>query len=187
MIVAFSTSSAHASVALIEAEGAVLAAASMPAQRRASGACMEMLEELLKATGRKLDQASLFAADLGPGSFTGARVGVTLAKTFAYLRETLTLGASAFDLIDPVRTVALPSRKGEFFIRTPGEPVARSAEVPDGAVGYGFGGDETYPLAARFVVLERALPRLTPHQLTPFYISDPSISQPKRPYGEGVV
>jgi hypothetical protein len=182
VIVAFSTSSPVAGVALIDPSGELLGSLSRPSLNRASGACLAMLDDLLEATGRALKEATLFAADIGPGSFTGVRVGVTLAKTLAYLHGTLTTGTDAFDLISPDGPVAIPSRKGEFFVRRPGEPPVRTQDpLPSGVFGYGFG-DDSFPLASGFARLIRALPRFEPERLNPAYLIEPSISQPKKPY-----
>jgi tRNA threonylcarbamoyladenosine biosynthesis protein TsaB len=42
------------------------------------------LRDLLRSAGWKADQVELVAVVIGPGSFTGLRIGVTTAKTLAY-------------------------------------------------------------------------------------------------------
>lgn len=44
-----------------------------------------LIEELLRNFGADINQLSAIAVSLGPGSFTGTRIGVTTAKTLAYL------------------------------------------------------------------------------------------------------
>lgn len=184
MIVAFSTSSPQASVALIAADGPVMASRSKMAPMQASGACLEMLRELLDECGTSLEKATVFAADLGPGSFTGVKVAVTLAKTFAFSRGVLAMGASSFDLISPEETVALPSKKGEWFVRRPGEGPIRQPELPNEPfVGYGPGIETVrYPEAASFVNLVDTLTPIEPQMLLPNYLIEPSISLPKSPF-----
>lgn len=175
MIVAFSTSSPLASVALIE-EGRVLASGEEMAAQAASGACLRILQGLLDSTGRSLGEAILFAADLGPGSFTGVRVGVTLAKSLAYALGVEAGGADAFDLVAVDQVVALPSRRGELWVRSPGAAPYRTRDAVSGAVS------SRRPHAAKFAGL--VLQSLPPALLVPRYLIEPSISLPKRPYGQ---
>lgn len=45
----------------------------------------QLIEELLRNHGADIHQLTAIAVSLGPGSFTGTRIGVTTAKTMAYL------------------------------------------------------------------------------------------------------
>lgn len=127
-----------------------------------------------------------YAADTGPGSFIGARVGVTLAKTLAMVEAVPCFGTSAFDLIAPDRTVAIPNRKHEWLLRRPGAPPEKVTELPDDVVGYGDAfEDPMYPQADAFAFLFGRLRAVRPEELMPTYFVDPSISQPKIPYREG--
>ena len=150
----------------------------------ASGACLRMLNDLLGKSGLSLDHAELFLSDLGPGSFTGVKVGVTLAKTFALARGTLAGGANSFDLIDPNATVVLPSKRGEWFIRRPHESPMRTTELPREKIkGYGPSiEDPQYPKAENFSHLIASVRRIKPELLVPEYLMEPAISQPKKPY-----
>lgn len=170
MTACFSTSGPRASVALLS-DGRVLFAGDEAAQGRAGEACLRLLEEGLGALGRGLSEVSLFAADLGPGSFTGVRVGIVLAKTLAWAQGAACAGADAFDLVDPSEVVALPSRKGEWFVRTPGAPPERTRVQPE-RVGV--------PFAEGFSRLE--LRPISPYELVPAYLLEPSISAPKEPF-----
>lgn len=184
MVVGFSCSSPICSVALIDGEGHVLFSASRETRSNASGACMELLERGLKEAQRGLGAVTLFCADLGPGSFIGVRVGVTLAKSFAFALGVKAAGATSFDLIDDQATVVLPSKKGEFFVRRPGEEPYRTAELPNERfTGYGPGmASEVVPNAARFASLLQRLQPVEPELLLPEYLIEPSISTPKKPF-----
>ncbi|MBC8064324.1 MAG: tRNA (adenosine(37)-N6)-threonylcarbamoyltransferase complex dimerization subunit type 1 TsaB [Chlorobia bacterium] len=183
MIVGFSTSSAWTSVALISPEGEVVASSRVLAPMQASGACMALLDEILKGSGRTLKEATLIAADLGPGSFTGVKVSVTIAKTMAFALGIKATGASSFDLISLTQTVVMPSKRGEFFIRVPGQEPIRQEVLPEGEfVGFGPGiEDEVFPDASRFADLASELKPVQPELLVPNYLIEPSISQPKKP------
>ncbi|HEX9062575.1 MAG TPA: tRNA (adenosine(37)-N6)-threonylcarbamoyltransferase complex dimerization subunit type 1 TsaB, partial [Clostridia bacterium] len=45
---------------------------------------MPMLTELMKTLGLKPSDIDMYAASIGPGSFTGIRIGVTSIKAMAY-------------------------------------------------------------------------------------------------------
>ncbi len=188
MIVGFSTSSRQASVALLEPDGTILWAGRREAPQTASGTCIDLLTLALKESGRSLSAATLFAADLGPGSFTGVRVGVTLAKTLAYTIGAMAAGTDAFQLVDPATTVVVPSKRGEWFIRRPGQSAVRSESLPDEPfVGFGPGlADQTYPDAVRFSALLKELQPAPPEHLVPAYLIEPSTSLPKKAYGASV-
>ncbi len=172
MTAAFSTSGPRASVALIDG-GIVLYSGEEEAQGRAGEACLRLMKAGLSSLGLELSAIDLFAADLGPGSFTGVRVGIVLAKTFAWAQGASCAGADAFDLVAPDRTVALPSRKGEWFVRVPGLPPERTRDIPP-EVGI--------PLASGFARLEMV--PISPYALVPAYLIEPSISMPKTPFAK---
>ncbi len=186
MTVVFSTSSPLASVALFEG-GRCLGAREMEAPMAASGACLTLLDSLLADAGRSLAEVRIFAADTGPGSFTGVKVGVVLAKTLAFAVGASTASLSSFDLIDAEKTVAIPSRKGEWFVRSPGiTPEQGVDHRPVGALGYGSGvQNPIYPHAERSMPLISGLATLRAVELLPAYLAEPSISTPKTPYRIG--
>lgn len=180
MTLVVSTSSPLASVAWIDADGELMASASRMAPQAASQACLSLLEEL----GIGVEQAERFVADVGPGSFTGTRVGVVLVKTWAWNYGKPCAGVPSFDLISRLSPAGLAHRKGEWWVRNPGaEPLLlESVMLPEGVIGYGFGVEPpTYPLAER-VCLD-SLNWVSAEQLTPEYGAPPSISTPKKRSG----
>jgi tRNA threonylcarbamoyl adenosine modification protein YeaZ len=180
VIVVFSTSSPLASVALIDGDR-VLAEGAELAPRAAGRACLETLARMIASQGFTLDAAEGFAVDVGPGSFGGVKVGVTLAKALAMAVDKPVAGLSAFDLIGgPI--VAIPSRRGQYWLRESGHLPRLVAGVPPGAQGYGPELGDRYPLASRAVGL--ALVWCESWRLTPEYGLPPSVSQPKRPFKE---
>ncbi len=54
---------------------------------------------LLKEHSMPLDQLELIAVDVGPGSYTGLRVGVSFIKTLAYAEELPVVGVASCDAI----------------------------------------------------------------------------------------
>lgn len=183
MILGFSTSSPWASVAAIDETGQVQWQGKTLAPQSASSACMALLEKMKAEAGYASADFATFAADIGPGSFTGVRVGVVLAKTFAFLYNGHVLGATAFELISAHQTVVLPSKRGEYFVKPPKEDAHRTEVLPDGVVGYGGDvRDPVFPEAARLGAILPGLTPQDPFSFAPDYLIEPSISLPKRPY-----
>lgn len=186
MIVAFSSSSPLISVALIDigAQPHVLAQRDQRVSKGAGEVLLVGLQECLIEARASLADATYFAADVGPGSFIGVRVAVTLAKTLAYSLGRPCLASTAFDLMAPENPVAIPNRKGEWFVRTPGHAPVLWAEavsqLPQDLVSYGGIANDVFPHAARFAAL--ALEPMAPELLLPQYLVPPSISNPKTPF-----
>jgi hypothetical protein len=157
----------------------------------AGGACLKLLEALFKQTGKTLADAEAFVADVGPGSFTGIRVGLTLAKMMAFVRSKPVAGVLSFDLVDPKGAVAIPCGKGRFQVRAVGdEPELVRGEPPDGAMGYGPSFEEqAFPHASKVAGLVEGLKWQSAFELLPAYLAEPSISTPKVPYrsAEGAI
>jgi tRNA threonylcarbamoyladenosine biosynthesis protein TsaB len=96
--------------------------------------------DLLPAALGSLDGVEGIAVGIGPGSFTGLRVGLACAKSLAYARRLPIAGASSLrGLAGPgLVCAALEARKGELFIALyrdgkelwP-EQVVRAAELPE--------------------------------------------------------
>jgi len=83
MIVAIESASTDLSVALGADGGEVLAVDGWRSEGRGAHELLPRLLALVAQSGHRLDQASAFAVGSGPGSFTGLRVGMSLAKGLA--------------------------------------------------------------------------------------------------------
>ncbi len=180
MIFAFSTSSKVASVAVFDLGGELLFSGEDEANMRASEVCFALLER----SGFAPNDGNLFLADIGPGSFTGTRVGVTIAKTLAFLSGGRCGGIDAFDLISPSEVVVFPSKKGEWFVRQPGDAPVRTVDLPPSFIGFGPGIDEPiYPHARNFGALLASIQPMDPTEFNPGYLIEPSISIQKKGLG----
>lgn len=162
----------------------VLAQRDQRVSKGAGEVLLVSLQECLKEAGATLTDATYFAADVGPGSFIGVRVAVTLAKTLAHSLGRSCLASTAFDLMAPEKPVAIPNRKGEWFVRAPGEAPVLWAEggspLPNDLVSYGGIANDVFPHAGGFAAL--ALEPMAPELLLPQYLVPPSISTPKKPF-----
>lgn len=172
--VLISTSSAMVSVAVF-ADGTLLIEQSEEAPMRASGTALRILEVALRESKIAKEDVDLWAADLGPGSFTGVKVGVTLAKTLAFAFGKEAAGFASFDLIGAA--AAVPSRKGMFLVRD-NEGIEELSEDHPRVVA----ANKSRPSAAKAVPLFYSIAAVPPEALLPNYILEPSISKPKKAF-----
>lgn len=81
-VLALTTSTPIASVAVVD-EGRVLAEIAHGDPRGHAERLFDLVDRALAASGRSRSDIRLVACDVGPGSFTGARIGVASAKGIA--------------------------------------------------------------------------------------------------------
>ena len=121
---AFDTSGEVCVIALAEDDGAVKAVSLFEGKRSLSRRLMGEIDSLLLRNGLALPEITAFAVGLGPGSFTGVRVGVTTAKTLAQVTGKPLVGVGTLDAYAAVWQKAnsqlrlvpvLPSRRGEVY------------------------------------------------------------------------
>jgi tRNA threonylcarbamoyl adenosine modification protein YeaZ len=108
---------------------------------------------------------------MGPGPFTGLRVGIAFARTFALSREIPVIGICSLDAIEIDEdnyTVAIDARRKEIYWaryeagqRVEGPAVNKTDEVKDFIIGQ-------YPSASALVKLSA-----TQCELEPFYLRRP--------------
>jgi len=98
LILAFDTSGVAGSVAVLDGIQ-ILGEATLDAARRSAQTLAPAIAELLGSQRIKPAQIRLIATTVGPGSFTGLRVGVTTAKTFAYAVGAEVMGISTLEAI----------------------------------------------------------------------------------------
>lgn len=183
MTLAITTSSPSISVALLGVTGQVLGSRSRVSTGTASETLAVFTSELLDACGASARDLRLIAVDIGPGSYTGLRVGVVFAKSLAWSLKIPVVGIEAFDLISDGLPVAIPFKKSHWIVRDPGgAPQIVTAIDESEYVGYGAAfQNEEWPKVDRFSVL---IGKATPQDATtlmPFYATEPSVSIPKDP------
>ena len=116
------TSSRSLSVAITEGSK-VLTKFNGGASLRHSQDLIPAIKNLLKSTGLGLEDLDGFALSIGPGSFTGLRIGLAAAKGFAFSLGRPVVGISslkalAYNLSGSEYLVAsiLDARRGEYYI-----------------------------------------------------------------------
>ncbi len=97
-ILALDTSSARACIAILEDEN-VLIELNNTDEKTHSQKLMPMIDEAFKKTNLSLDDISLIACGIGPGSFTGVRIGITTAKAFMDSKNIAGVGISSLEAL----------------------------------------------------------------------------------------
>ncbi len=98
LILAFDCSSPAGSVALLEGSQ-VLARELLDPGQRSAKTLAPAIEAAMGRAGKRSGALGLIATTVGPGSFTGLRVGVTLAKTLAYALKCDLVGLNTLDVM----------------------------------------------------------------------------------------
>ena len=127
MLLALDTATPSTVVALCDGPGTVLEARDDPppgTRPRHASAVLALSEELLSRAGRRWGELSRIAVGVGPGGFTGLRIGVSTGRALAQAHglplaavsslEALAVGARAIAAGRPV-VAAIDARRGEVF------------------------------------------------------------------------
>ncbi len=120
LLLALDTSGDMVSVALMD-NSCVQGAVQESMQRGHAERLMPIIDQVLKEAHVSFKEINAIAVTVGPGSFTGVRVGLAAAKAFGMSLNIPVLGvtcfeAFAFDLFQPV-TVVLDTKRGDFFVQ----------------------------------------------------------------------
>ncbi|MGC4046488.1 MAG: tRNA (adenosine(37)-N6)-threonylcarbamoyltransferase complex dimerization subunit type 1 TsaB [Armatimonas sp.] len=98
LILALDTSGDICSVAVTN-EGKLLSEYNFAHQRKLTERIPGIVDFVVKDAGTSLSEIEGFAVGMGPGSFTGVRVGVTMAKTWAEVLQKPFSGVSSLEVL----------------------------------------------------------------------------------------
>ena len=98
MILGIETATAHVSVALGGHEG-VIAAFELARDRRHAETLAPAIQFIAAQADVTLAEVGVIAVDIGPGLFTGMRVGLATAKALAQALRVPMIGLSSLDLL----------------------------------------------------------------------------------------
>jgi len=127
LILAFDTTSAACSVTLWS-DGAVLQAARSVMDYGQAEALMPMIEEIMAAANISYLTLDRIAVTIGPGSFTGVRVGLAVARGIAMAAEKPVIGLTSMEVLAHAVAdtdvadaagiiVAIDTKRGDFFVQ----------------------------------------------------------------------
>ena len=98
IILAIDTSCDYLSLA-ISKDGRLAAKLHKKAHRKHSMLLVPSIERLVKRARLKIKDIDCFAVSVGPGSFTGLRIGVATVKGLSYALDTPIVAVSTLDVI----------------------------------------------------------------------------------------
>lgn len=121
MILAIETAVERVGVAVGDGTGA-RASAMLSSDRRHAESLAPMIDFILSQAGLSVSDIDHIAVDVGPGLFTGMRVGMATAQTMAWALDVPVIPVCSLDALafghgpseDPV-AVALDARRGEVY------------------------------------------------------------------------
>jgi tRNA threonylcarbamoyladenosine biosynthesis protein TsaB len=97
-LLAIDTSTSSMSVALTRG-GELLGELNSNAERNHSLHLVPHIQQVLASAGLHSRDVDAFAVGVGPGSYTGVRIGVTVAKTLAWTHHKVLLGVSSLEAL----------------------------------------------------------------------------------------
>jgi len=121
MLLALDTTAATATAALFRDE-TLVAEREADADKKHAETVLPLIDTLLEENGVTITQIDRFAVDIGPGSFTGVRIGVSLVNALAFalgkpivsVDSLLTLALSAEETQKPVCAM-IDARNGNAY------------------------------------------------------------------------
>lgn len=135
MIIALESASSDPSLALAERDGSVVAVDAWQGEGRQASELLPHLLVLLARSGRELREAQAVAVGIGPGSFTGLRVAMSLAKGLALALEVPLVGVPSLEawLVAEPEASAAVARAGaqDAFVLMRGEALPRIVTAAD--------------------------------------------------------
>jgi len=128
MILAIRTDKPEAELYVCEGDGKVIGQVIWQAHKELSVTILEKMAELIESNGFSWSDVTAIVVYEGPGSFTGLRIGITVANTIAYAQNIPIVGATGSDWIAvgveevpevEVGQYIMPEYGGEANITTP--------------------------------------------------------------------
>ncbi len=142
LILGFDTSGAWCAAALCRGE-TLLEQIGEPMARGQAEALVPMLEDLLSRHGTAWNDLDALGVGIGPGNFTGIRIGVSAARGLALGLDVPAYGVDGFSQRKVLRNgaapICIPAPRDSFYVDQPGGPalltrdelVDRFGTVPD--------------------------------------------------------
>jgi tRNA threonylcarbamoyladenosine biosynthesis protein TsaB len=137
-LLAMDTSTERAAIAVATEAGVFCMTASEPARRHGRD-LIPQIAAMLKAAGLHAKDLNVVAIGLGPGSYTGLRVGVTAAKTLAYASGAELVALDSLQAVgrnaptEAMRiSVIADAQRGEIYVADLYRPAPDAVPLPCG-------------------------------------------------------
>jgi len=118
LLLVLDTATRHPVVALAEQDGGLIAQRRWQSEHRHGEELLQNLDELLGEAGADATAFAGVIVGIGPGSFTGLRIGLATAKTIAYSRAIPIVGVSTTQALARAAN-AEEGGRGEFAVTLP--------------------------------------------------------------------
>src|SRR5688572_5765746 len=99
LALALDTATRHPTLALFDGEGALGGVRQWTSQHRHGEELLQKFDELLAEANAQPSDLDALVVGLGPGSFTGLRIGLATAKTIAYSLNVPLVGVSTTEAL----------------------------------------------------------------------------------------
>ena len=99
LVLAIDTSTNVGSVGLFSSETGLVGEISINVKRTHSENVMKLIDDILDVTDHTIKDIDKIAVSIGPGSFTGIRIGVAAAKGLAYSLKKPIVGVNELDVL----------------------------------------------------------------------------------------
>ncbi len=152
LVLALDTSANFVSIALLN-ETNVLAMSEEEMERGQAEALMPMIENVLQQAHKTMADIQAIAVTVGPGSFTGVRIGLAAARAFGLALNVPVYGVTCFEAwafgLARACAVVLDSKRDDYFVQRfdeKGMPITQPAilsadalkeKMPFAAIGTG--------------------------------------------------
>ena len=146
IVLAIETATAQVGVAFVDADGPITTFTATRDRRHAE-TLVPAIRQLADTTGVALDSIDGISVDVGPGLFTGLRVGLATASTLGFALDVPVVGVSSLDVLARSASAAMrasgrgctalvDARRGELFVRSYGldGPIDEAAVLAPEAV-----------------------------------------------------
>ena len=204
-VLALDTATEIGAIALVE-EDRLMAQTQFRVEKTHSQNLWRTIRFLLSETGWGLEQIDLWAVSIGPGSFTGVRIGLATVKGLAWVTQKPVIGVSTLEIlawsVAPTPYLICPildARRQEVYfafyrytplgsvlmVREPGHlsPLALVPEIREPAVFVGHGALRYQELWKEHLGSRALVPEVWSHPLSGFALA--AIAQKRFRRGEG--
>lgn len=121
IVLSVDTSTQNACAAIMSDKG-LIAEYTISNKKTHSQNIMPMIEDMLKKSSVTMDMIDAFAVTVGPGSFTGLRIGMATAKTFSQVMKKPIVGVSTLEALannhimsDKLICPIIDARRGDVY------------------------------------------------------------------------
>ncbi len=111
MILAIRTDKPEAELYLLKEDGVIIDQYVWTAHRELSNTLLSKIENILSKNSRELTDIIQVIVYKGPGSFTGLRIGITVANTLGYVLAVPVLGGQGEGWLAAEQGASLPQKE----------------------------------------------------------------------------